>query len=199
MELDDFKTDRKTETIDEKIMKGVKADSLQELIDEMKERDKQENKVLLYIILVFGLFVVLYLSGMNVQKGAMRAGYAMLAGGFGLSLLFFLIKFLKQKKTDYTAPTLVFLRDAERRYAYWTWQELVISCPLLVLMGWGGDIIVTSSFEKYFPGSIFPGLIFIVVYIVATAIGYWAGKRQWEKSKRAIYEKIRRMRQEFGT
>jgi hypothetical protein len=198
MELDDFKPAGKADTIDVKNMKDVKVDPLQELIAEMKEKDKQENKVLLGIILVFGLFVVLYLSGMKLQKGAMQAGYAMLAGGFGLSLLFFLFKFLKQKKTDYTAPTLVFLREAERRYAYWTWQELVISGPLLVLMGWGGSIIVTSSFEKYYPGSILPGLIFIMVYIVATGVGYWAGKMQWDKSKRTIYKKIRRMKDDFS-
>jgi hypothetical protein len=194
MELDDFKSAGKADTIDEKNMKGVKTDPLQELIDDMKEKDKQDRKALLYLIILFCVFVVIYLSGMNLQKGDMRAGYTLLAGGFGLSLLFFLVKFLKQKKIDYTAPTLV----AERRYAYLTWQEMVITFPLLVLMGWGGGIIVTSSFEKHYPGSIIPGLIFIVVYLAATGVGYWAGKKQWEKSKRAIYEKIRRMRHEFS-
>jgi hypothetical protein len=199
MELDDFKPGKKSETPEEKNREGVSSNPLQGLIGEMKEKDNRERQALLYLIVLFGLFVVLYLSGMNLQRGDMREGYSLLAGGFVLSLLFFLFKYLKQKKIDYTAPTLVFLKDAERRYAYWTWQDLVISCPLLVLMGWGGGIIVTCSFEKYYPGSIVPVIIFIVVYLIAVAVGFWAGKKQWEKSKRAIYEKVRRMRQEFGT
>jgi hypothetical protein len=198
MELDDYKKTGKAYISPDSNTLNVQGDPIQSLIDEMKAKDKQENKVLLYLIILFGLFAVLYLSGMTLQKGAMREGYALLAGGFVLSLLFFLIKFLKQKRIDYTAPILVFLRDAERRYSYWTWQELVISFPLLVLMGWGGSIIVTRSFEKYYPGSIVPCLIFIGVYIVATGVGYWVGKMQWEKSKRAIYKNIRRMKDDFS-
>jgi hypothetical protein len=164
----------------------------------MKEKDGQERKALLGLVVMFFIFVTIYIAQLNRQAGIMKAGYAFLAGGFVLSLLYFYQKYQSNKKISYTEPVVSFLKAAESRYALWTTKELLISIPLVAILGFGGGLVVYGSFDKYFPGSPVPVIIFCLVYGAAIFIGFLAGKKQWEKSKKPVYEKIRQLRKEFG-
>jgi hypothetical protein len=198
MELDDYKKTGKEAASAGGIAAGDGTGSLQGLIGDLKERDKQDRKALLLLISMFFIFVTIYLAQFGRQEGIMKAAYALLAGGFVLSLLHFYLKFRSYKKISYTEPVIRFLRAAERRYAYWTLSDILVSVPLITVMGIGGGMIVYHSFNKYFPGSPLPLIIFCLVYAAAIFVGFLAGKKQWEKSKKPLYDKIRQLRKEFG-
>jgi hypothetical protein len=198
MELDEYKTMNKEELSIKGSETGDGVEPLQNLISEMKEKDKQERKALLYLVIMFFVFVTIYLAQLGRQTGVMQAGYAILASGFILALLYFYLKFRNYAKISYSEPVLLFLKAAERRYAYWTIQDLLVAFPLTIFMGIGGGLIVFSSFNKYFPESPLPLMIYCLIYFTAIFIGFWAGRKQWEKAKRPLYEKIRQLRKEFG-
>jgi hypothetical protein len=173
-------------------------ETLDALIGELKEHDQQDRKALRYIMIMFCALFTVYIAGMNLQKGIMKDGYALLAGGFALSLVFFLLKFLRQRRISYTDPVLVFLKNAEVRYTFWPLTEMIVSVPLLLLMGFGGGVIVYGSMNKYFPGSPAPLVIYAIIYLAAIGVGSWAARKLWVKNKKPVFDKIRRLRQEFG-
>lgn len=173
-------------------------DPLQRLIRDLQEKDRDDTKALRILTVVFAMFVVIYLGAMTRQSGLMREGYAIMTGGFLLSMLFFLFRLRNRSRIDYSAPVIQFLRCAERRHAFLNWQEWIVSVPLILMMGTGGGIVVYTSMEKYFPGSSVPLVIYGIVLLTATLIGYFAGWSRWKRHKQEIYKRIRAMREEFG-
>jgi hypothetical protein len=198
MELDEYKKTVPDEMAYQEMDPEVFSAIFHNLTEEMKEKDRQDRRALLYLMIFFIAFSVIYLALMNRQEGVMRTGYTLLAGGFILTLLHFFLKFRKYKKINYSEPVFRFLRSAEQRYAYWPLLEILIDIPLITMMGIGGGLIVYGSFQKYFPGSPVPVVVYCLILIAACITGYLAGKKQWERSKRPLYEKIRQMRREFG-
>ncbi len=171
--------------------------SLQPLIEELKEKDAQDRKAIRYLVMMFSVFLAIYAGGLGRYQGLMQAGYAFLAGGFLLTLIYFGVKLWMRRKIDYSESTAVFLRKAQQRHTYLPWPELLISTGLILVMGAGGGMIVFVSFEKYFPGSWIPLAVYVAVFLAATAIGHFSGKKIWNKNKRPLFEKIRALREEF--
>ena len=173
------------------------ADALAALIAELRNRDAADRRALLYIIGGFAMFTCIYSALLGTKTVEMRTGYALLVGGFIYSLGYFGVRYLLHRRIDYAAPTLLFLKRALRRYTYWPWQDILAVTPSAVAMGLGGMMIVESSFRKYFPGSVWPVVIFWAVFASAFIVGHFAGKSQWRKEKQPYYERIRGMVEEF--
>jgi hypothetical protein len=197
MELDDFKHIEKMNAPSPETMPVSSKLPIQSLVEEVKTHDAALLKALLIMMISFGALGIVYLTSISRNTGLMKTGYVLLGSGFLLMEIYFFTKYRIRKKTDYAAPALEFLRQAEQRYAFWSPSDLLVSLPLLLAMGLGGGLIVYASFQKYFPGSIIPSIIYILIFCAAVAVGSWAGRKQWVQNNKPIYEKIRKMREEF--
>lgn len=195
MELDDFKNT--SPQTPEGMPHDATADPLGRLIRDMKQRDQLDTRAMYLMVALFFTFVVIYSSILARKSGILQGGYALLVGGFLYSLVFFLVRLRSLKKINYAAPVREFLRRAERRYAYWPWQDILTVIPATVAMAIGGGLIVDGSFQKYFPGSVVPVLIYAAVFVAALGIGHFSGKKMWLRDRKELYERIRALRAEF--
>lgn len=197
MELDEFKNlSRPGISLNHGLVTGP-ADSMDALISEIKSKDLERKKAVRIIIISFVVLAVIYITSVSGNKGLMRLGYLMLGGSFSLLIAYFLTKYLRMSKIDYAAPVARFLKDAEMRYRYWTLTDFIVSVPMLIVLCAGGGLIVYGSFQKYFPGSYIPLIIYLIVFGAALLVGSWAGRKQWKKQYGTIYEKIVKLKGEF--
>jgi phosphoglycerol transferase MdoB-like AlkP superfamily enzyme len=143
------------------------------------------------------MFIVIYSGAQSLQKEEIKSGYGILIVGFSLILFYLFRKLLRNKKIDYSAPTITFLKNAEKRYRFMPFLDVVITIPLLALLITGGGIIVKESFTRYFPGSFLPLVIYLIFMAGVVAFGFWASYRNWLRDKGEILEEIRKMRKEF--
>ena len=109
-----------------------------------------------------------------------------------LILFYLLRKLLRNKKIDYSAPTITFLKNAEKRYRFMPFLDVVMTIPLLALLITGGGIIVKVSFTRYFPGSFLPLILNLIFMAGVVAFGFWASYRNWLRDKGEILEEIRK-------
>jgi hypothetical protein len=198
MELDDFKNIGKSQKTPEFTGDKSNTEPMETFINELKLQDEKQRKSLLALVGIFAMFVAVYSGTFSLQKGDMKAGYALLVFGFVLVLGYMFRKFRQIIKVDYTAPATVFLQKAEQRYRFMTLTDWVITLPLLALFITGGSLIVHASFTKYFGDSIIPVVVYLFIMALAVGIGFWAGRKNWNKHYEATLEKIREMKREFG-
>jgi hypothetical protein len=198
MELDDFKNIGKNEKTP--VLTGEKkpSDNMNTFIEDLKASDAKEQKKIFSFIIIFFVFVTVYFASFNMQKGDMKSGFGILVLGFVLILGFMFRKYLAYKKIDYTAPSTTFLKKASQRYMFMPPADLIISILLLIILVTGGAIIVYSSFNRYFPGSYIPLIIYFIIMASAVVVGFWSSYKNWKRDKGPVLEKIRQMQQEFG-
>jgi hypothetical protein len=198
MELDDFKNIGKSQKAPEFTGDKSNTEPMETFINELKLQDEKQRKAILLLLGIFTMFVVVYSGTFSLQKGDMKAGYALLVFGFVLVLGYMFRKFHLISKVDYTAPATVFLQKAEKRYRFMTLADWVVTLPLLALFIIGGSLIVHGSLTKYFGDSIIPVAVYLLIMACAVGVGFWAGRKNWKKQHEATLEKIREMKREFG-
>jgi hypothetical protein len=198
MELDDFKNIGKNEKAPAMTGEKTTSDNMKTFIEDLKANDAKEQKKIFSFIIIFFVFVTVYFASFNIQKGDMKSGFGILVLGFVLILGFMFWKYMAYKKIDYTAPSTIFLKKASQRYRFMPVSELIISGPLLMILVTGGAIIVYSSFNRYFPGSYIPLIIYFIIMASAVIVGFWSSFKHWKRDKKPILGKIRQMQREFG-
>jgi hypothetical protein len=195
MELDDFKKDATPGSANGTNGNGSKLNSF---IEELKAQDAVIRKKRGFMVAIYSMLFVVYAGTFSLQKDGMKLGYSLLVLGFCLILGYFFYRFLQLNKIDYTAPVNVFLRKAEKRYAYMTLTDWIIIIPILLILGAGGLLVVWFSFGKYVTDPYWAAGIYLVVFFAAVGIGFWASPKQWEKDNGDLYRKIRAMKGEFS-
>jgi len=198
MELDDFKNIGNEEIISNTEPTELKPKNMESFIEELKTKDASERKKTLIFIPIFFVFIGVYSASITLYKGGMRTGYALLILGFSLILVYIFWRFRRLKDINYSAPTTIFLRDAERRHMFMTTLDWLITIPLLALLVTGGSFIVYFSFLRYFPGTYVPLLIYLCIMACAIGVGFWASHKDWVKNKGWILTRIRQMKEELG-
>lgn len=197
MELDEFKNLSRPGKLSNQEAVTRPADTMEALISEIKSKDLERKKAVRIIIMSFVALAVIYITSVSWNKGLMQLGYLMLGGSFSLLIAYSLTKYLRMSKIDYAAPVARFLKDAEMRYRYWTLTDFIVSVPMLIVLCAGGGLIVYGSFQKYFPGSYVPLIIYLIVFGAALMVGLWAGRKQWKNQYGTIYDKIVNLKKEF--
>ena len=196
MELDDFKRTGKTGDLPDRKNEENGRINMDSFIDKLKASDQKDRKqVFTFIIMV--MFIVIYSGAQSLQKEEIKSGYGILIVGFSLILFYLFRKLLRNKKIDYSAPTITFLKNAEKRYRFMPFLDVVITIPLLALLITGGGIIVKESFTRYFPGSFLPLVIYLIFMAGVVAFGFWASYRNWVRDKGQILDEIRKIKREF--
>jgi hypothetical protein len=128
----------------------------------------------------------------------MKTGFSLLVVGFITVLGYSFWRYQRIKNVDYTAPSTVFLRDAEQRYRFMTPVDWLITVPMLILFITSGGIVVHSTFIRYFGDSLIPLFIYLGFMVMVVAFGFWASYKDWEKDKGWMLRKIRETQKSFG-
>ena len=197
MELDDFKRTGKADDLPGKKNEENGRINMDSFIEKLKARDEKDRKQIFTFIIIMVMFIVIYSGSQALQKEEIKPGYGVLILGFSLILFYLLRNLFRNKKIDYSAPTITFLKNAEKRYRFMPFIDVVITIPLLALLITGGGIIVKVSFTRYFPGSSLPLIIYLIFMAGVVAFGFWASYRNWLRDKGEILEEIRKLKREF--
>jgi hypothetical protein len=197
MELDDFKLKVKPAEIPGQEDKPVNLSGVDGLVEELKAADSKARRSVSRFMNIIFLLLGFYLSRLLIYRGPLFIGYELLVIGFVLILVYFFWKLLLLRKIDYTAPSMTFLKKAERRYTFIPLSEWFLIIPILAILGTGGGFVVHHSFLKYFEHTTIPLLIYIVFFIFVIFFGLWASKKNWKKDQGIIMEKIKKMRREM--
>jgi hypothetical protein len=198
MELDDFKNKDKIQSTPEFTGEGTNMQPMETLIEELKALDNKERKKAGIFIIIFSMFVAVYSSTATLHQGGMKTGFSLLVLGFILVLGYIFWRYRRIKNVDYSAPTTVFLSDAEQRCRFMGPLDWVITIPMIILFIIGGSVVVHSTFNRYFGDSIIPLVIYLGIMAAAIAIGFRASYKDWKNDKGWMLKKIREMKREFG-
>ena len=197
MELDDFKKTGEAGDMPEEKKENNEKINMDSFIDKLKARDQKDRKQVFSFMIIMVMFIIIYSGSQALQKEEIKSGYGILIFGFSLILLYLFRKLIRNKKIDYSAPTITFLQEAEKRYRFLPVADLLITIPLLALLITGGGMIVKSTFMRYFPGSNLPLIIYLVFMAGVIAFGFWASYRNWLRDKGEILQEIRELKKEF--
>jgi len=198
MELDDFKKDGRSPQVPEFTGEKTTTQPMETLIGELKALDSKHRKMAGFFIIFFGMFVAVYSSSFALHQGGMKTGFLLLVVGFIIVLGYSYWRYRRIKNVDYTAPTTVFLRDAEQRYRFMTPVDWLITVPMLILFITGGSIVVHSTYTRYFGDSLVPLFIYLGIMVMAVAFGFWASYKNWERDKGWMLKKILETQKAFG-
>lgn len=197
MELDEFKNLSDSGISAEQKPLPDPQSSMDDLIRELKVKDQERKKAMRILLMSFTALAVIYITSVARNEGFARLGYLMLGGSFSILIVYFSTKYFRMRKIDYSAPIISFLRDAKKRYKYWSLSDFIVSVPMLLVLCTGGGLIVYASFQKYFPGSVVPMIIYLTIFASALSVGSWAGRKQWKKQYSRTYGQIVRLIAEF--
>jgi hypothetical protein len=198
MELDDFKSTGKKEATPGYRKNHLNSEKMNSFIEELKAKDASERKKALTYITMFFVFVAVYAATMRLHQGLMKTGFALLVMAFVLILGYMFWRYRRIRDVDYSAPAIVFLREAEERYKYMTTTDWLVTIPLILLLVTGGCIVVYATLTRYFGDSIIPVVIYLCIMALAVAIGFWASHKDWKATKGWMLDRIRKMIRESG-
>ena len=209
MDLDSLKEDRKRITappIDARNA-GAGTRQLDNLIAQLKEADEKERKLLrralpfwIVAAVIFAVtFVLAFIPGELVlhpstliMRGMLMVLYVCIAAAIGA-------KVMGIPKIDYTEPVRPFLEKAAKRYAFMTTGWSVFAFSVTMLLAYGASFYLQDVFRRHFGISDpFPVIVGTLLFLAGVfAFGFWATRKNWEKDKKDIWLKVKRMMDEL--
>ena len=192
MELEEFKMNDRFSAPNVPEENVNNANGLGGLIEELKAADQKGKKLVSRFMIIIFVLLGVYAIQIATNNGPLSIGYELLAAGFIFILVYFFRKIILIRRIDYSAPVIIFLRKAEKRYTFITAADWFIIIPILGVLGTGGGFIVYYSFIKYFKDSPWPLVIYIIFFVSVIIFGFWAGKKDWKKENGVILDKIKR-------
>ena len=198
MELDDFKG-KKSLTND--VTAGVdKSDTVREdnIIDLFRSYQKKNKRKATMMIAVNFALAVIYITNMSFQTGMAALGYFLLGAGLLGGAIYLHLRYKTFAHETYLLPIKDFLGRAERQISYFNLTDYLIVIPLLLIIGTGGGLVFITSLLKYTANDTLLIIIWVLFYISLCAFGFWAGKRNWQKTYGDLFEKITKLKNSYS-
>lgn len=193
MELDDFKKR------DDQNMKVGIADNdsinhrIDDMIDLFRSHEKnQRRKVLSKMVFILSLATI-YIAIMSSQNGITQLGYFILGMSFFVAVLYLWFRSRPLSPKSYSLPHKQFVEIAVRKLSYFNIIDYIILIPLLGFIGTGGGIVFISRLSRYTGTSILLIIIWVLFFISLCVLGFWAGKKQWQKDYGDLYDRLMKM------
>jgi len=180
--------------------------SLDGLIRVLKTEDEGDRKRLRRMAIFFSVLGVLYaalfaLTWILPPDPPPSPGMSRLA--LTLAFLFFLWigivsggRSRRLARIDYAGPVRSFLEEAERRYRFLNGRDLAVLVPFLLLAAAVIWISSRNGITRYLPG-LDPAvgtLASILILGMACLVGFFFGRRIWERKRAPILNEIRAMK-----
>jgi len=198
MELDDFKgkkslTNDVTADVD-------KSDTVREdnIIDLFRSYQKKNKRKTTMMIAVNFALAVIYITNMSFQTGMAALGYLLLGAGVFGGVIYLYLRYKAFAPDTYSLPINDFLERAERNISYFNVTDYLIVIPLLLIIGTGGGLVFIARLLKYTANDTLLIIIWVLFYISLCAFGFWAGKRNWQKTYGDLFEKITEMKNSYS-
>jgi hypothetical protein len=208
MDLDSLKEDLKQITapgIDARNAGGGTR-PLDDLIAQLKETDEKERKklrrALPFWIIAAVIFCITFvftfipggfvLNSSLIMRGMLMVLYVCIAAVIG-------IKVMGIPKIDYTEPVRSFLDKGAKRHAFMTTGWAIFAFSVTMLLAYGASFYLYDVFRRYFgvTDSV-PVVVGTLLFLAGVfAFGFWATRKNWEKDKKDIWLKVKRMMDEL--
>ncbi|HPW18826.1 MAG TPA: hypothetical protein PLP83_10680 [Candidatus Aminicenantes bacterium] len=180
---------------------GTPVRTIYGLADELRGRDAAERKRARRMMVVFGLgaalFSVATFAG-YVDPG-IKAGRALLVAVYGLVVAASAAKLFRHTRVDYAAPTLAFLKKAEKRYRFISPWEYLYMVPGLLAAALAGWLILASGFDMLVRPEL--ALRFNILYGLGFAallvFSFIVSRAQWKKETGPLYDRLVRAMEDF--
>ncbi len=165
-------------------------------VTKLRRKEEADRKLYKRLILAWisvgAVMFILAARQQSVGVGMIAAIYVFIAGlSWTKSRLLALV--------DYTGPTGQFLRDARKRYSFWGWKETLIAVPGLMILYFGGGLVVQGMAQKYFDpaGQATAHLVFTLFFVLVVVLGFIFTWSEWKKGNGKIVNEIEQMEQEL--
>ena len=180
---------------------GAPVRTVDGLVDELRGRDAAERKRARRMMAVFGLCAALFsvaTFGGYVDPG-IKAGRALLVAVYALVALVAAAKLLRHTRIDYAAPTLVFLKKAEKRYRFISPWEYLYIVPGLLAAALAGWLILASGFDMLIRPA--RALRFNILYGIGFAallvFSFAVSRAKWKRETGPLYARLVRAIADF--
>lgn len=198
MELDDFKRKKR---LTNDVTAGVdKSDTVREdnIIDLFRSYQKKKKKEATVMVVVNFALAAIYITNLLSQTGMATLGYFLLGAGLFGGAIYLYLRYKPFSHETYLLPIKDFLGRAERQISYFNLTDYLIVIPLLLIIGTGGGLVFITSLLKYTANDTLLIIIWVLFYISLCAFGFWAGKRNWQKTYGDLFEKITKMKNSYS-
>lgn len=190
MDIDEFKTtNQEADYNKEEVFSKLKM-----AVDENSKKQRRKGMVFAVVLVVLASLYVVSITG---GEKNFNTGIYLVAGGFFLGALYLYFKSRLISGSLYSLSSRDFFETAYKRLQYMRAIDIVIILPLIILLGTGGGMILISRLLNYTDNKSFLILIWIVFYTALCAFGLIAGKKNWEKEHRDLFNEIKKLRQSF--
>lgn len=180
---------------------GTTVRTVDGLADELRGRDAAERKKARRMMVVFGLGTVLFsvATFAGYVDPGIRAGRALLIAVYALVVAASAAKLFRHTRVDYAAPTLAFLKKAEKRYRFISpWEYLYIVPGLLAaaLAGWltlasGFDMLVRPERALRF------NILYCFGFAALLVFSFTVSRAKWKRETGPLYAKLIRAIEDF--
>ena len=198
MELDDFKRKKR---LTNDVTAGVdKSDTVREdnIIDLFRSYQKKKKKEATVMVVVNFALAAIYITNLLSKTGMATLGYLLLGAGLFGGAIYLYLRYKPFSHETYLLPIKDFLGRAERQISYFNLTDFLIVIPLLLIIGTGGGLVFITSLLKYTANDTLLIIIWVLFYISLCAFGFWAGKRNWQKTYGDLFEKITKMKKSYS-
>ena len=198
MELDDFKRKKR---LTNDVAAGVdKSDTVKEdnIIDLFRSYQKKNKRKATFMVVMNFVLAAFYITNLFFQTGMEAIGYFLVGAGVFGGAIYLFLRYKTFTHETYSLPIKDFLERAERKISYFNLTDYLIVIPLLLIIGSGGGLVFIANLLKYTANDTLLIIIWILFYISLCVFGFWAGKRNWQKTYGDLFEKITEMKNSYS-
>ncbi|HBC80069.1 MAG TPA: hypothetical protein DCZ51_15660 [Bacteroidales bacterium] len=199
MELDDFKKKDKKNMDFTKVDDNSTSDRIDDMINLFRSHEKNQRKKVLNIIVFILSLATIYIAIMSSQNGIAQLGYFILGMSLFVAVLYLWFRYRPLSPKSYSLPHKQFVEIAVRKLSYFNTIDYIILIPLLGFIGTGGGIVFISRLSRYTGTNILLIIIWVLFFISLCVIGFWAGKKNWQKEYGEIHKKIVEMKNLYSS
>ncbi len=169
--------------------KEIPEDTFELLTSRIREIESERRKKLSITIIFLIFMSLIYIALGNSQTSA---GLRLIAAGFMAGAIYLTVRARPLRDHHYLLPVTQFLKEAHKRLLYQPWQDLLVTIPILVLLGIGGGMHLTVRLERYTDRIDWVIIGWILFYLLVCVLGFYAGKKQWSQKYGKLQDDIAR-------
>lgn len=161
------------------------------LSEEIKKHMAELRKKSFLVIVMLIVISLIYVTLGSRTEGPGAEGFFLGYVTLMISALYIFLRNRREQKPDLSLPLNQYLLQAEKNLRYMGAFDLFFVLSALGALGLAGGLIFVYRLGLYIDNKEILTVIWIIFYSLLTAFGFYAGKKEWEKTSGALYKKIK--------
>jgi hypothetical protein len=197
MELDDFKNLFK-KSVSELPDEGKKQEErISSVIEAFRaEQAKARKQSILWAVFLVA-FSLVYFSRFHSGNDLFNTGMMIIGLGFIMGAIFTWKQSRPLPDNTWSLPPAEFLTVAERWMRFSPPADLFKVIPILIVLGIGGGMVLTSRLLIYTDNLTLVVTIWVLFYTGVCLFGFKAGRKNWEKKYSGLMSMIKDAKRSF--